>query len=405
MLKVVIIGAGVGGLAAASTILKLCPGVDVKVYEKEDKDDPSGYALLLTPNGGMVLKNLGLEAALLAKAERVNASQSYNSSAVLQEKKNVRELGSSLGFPFLAIKRKSLHDILLSQLDDNIVCYGFECKEVKQKGDKVVVIFENDESIEGDIVIIANGASSKLRQSVFPDSKLIISNIISARGIINKEDLVGLDLAEQTSYFYGEQGKRFVILALPNGDKYWNAMLMLDEFKQGAHVAYERIKEGFSNWPDVVVKLMDVNENTVIIRPLCETEPMKSWSQGCITLLGDAAHAVLPTLGQGANQALLDAYSIAKSISKGHQDNLPVPEILQHYQEDRLPAANLTILESRKHTESLFIEPNLVDTHKAQKEVHLPDLSEYHSGKIDGNKLDSDGKKNANLLNVISKKF
>ncbi len=375
-MKIIIVGAGIGGIAAARAIHKACPEAQICVYEKNEANSVQGHALLLTPNGGLALKSLGLESAILSKSKIVSASRSFDSQNYLTQQKNVKALGDELGFPFLAMSRWDLHRVLLSGLDNVMFHYGMECLGVSEENEKVLVSFSHNEVVEADVVIIADGAASTLRQQLFPDARIIPANIISARGLVDSNSFQSDKLADATSYFYREQGKYFVTLSLPNGYRYWNAMLTVDKLRR--HLKYSEIKDMFSSWPEPVKSLMRcVSEKNVIIRPLCDLAPMSTWTKGRVALLGDAAHAVLPTLGQGANQALMDAVTIADSIKKYYKDE-DITKALSEYEKERLPTANCAIRESREHTLGIFKGVKLVDTHSAQQRIHrsIPCYSE-----------------------------
>lgn len=397
MLKIAIIGAGIGGIATARAISFACPDVSVNVYEKGAEGAVLGHALLLTPNGSFALKDLGLEKLILTKSKIVSASRSFDRENQFIEEKDVKRLGDELGFPFLTILRKDLHQLLLDGLESNKFHYELECIDIEQRADSMILHFNNREIAEADIVLIADGAASKLRQKLFPESDINDVPLISARGLVSADSLSSIDLADGVTYFYREVGKYFVSLSLPNGMRYWNAMLRADVHKN--RLDYTQFLMAFENWPVQVKTLMNAtNIDEVILRPLYGLKPMSSWVTGRAALVGDAAHVMLPTLGQGANQALMDAVTLAKCIraylnkevacyavknasasiqetfdlanDSATLEKIKITDALHEYEKQRLPIANTAIIESAEHTMKLLLARDIVDTHDAQRRVH-----------------------------------
>ena len=290
------------------------------------------------------------------------------------------ELGRPLGEPHVAIHRAELHRILVSALPTDILHLGMKCIGVKQDADKVTVQWADGQTDQADCVIAADGLHSVVRQQIFPDSKLKYAGRTSWRGIAKTQDKAALSIISQT---WG-RGHRFGFVSVDPHHVYWFAVSNLAEGQTPpTNERKEFLIQRFQGWHHPIEHLIDVTPaETIVEAPIYDIEPLPSWHQGRITLLGDAAHAATPDMAQGACMAIEDAVVFARCLS---QEN-DLVAALHHYETERKPRTTWISNRSRAvgrlaHTENpllctlrdllMAVLPEKVTRRQLEKAIHF----------------------------------
>jgi 2-polyprenyl-6-methoxyphenol hydroxylase-like FAD-dependent oxidoreductase len=307
--RICVIGGGIGGVAAGVALTRA--GLDATVYERAAELREIGSGLCLWPNATRALRELGLLDDVLARAEA--------SSHFMLRTRSGRVL-MSLGVggydvPAVCMHRTDLLATLLARLPDDRIRLGHELESVQQdRGEKVVVAFTNGVREEFDGVIGADGIHSRVRETLFGPAEPLDRGYTICRGVSQYHgDLIRRGYNSET---WGT-GNRFGILAMGDGRYTWYATsnASLESFGTPAQRRQELLRI-FDGWHEPIPQLIAATpiENIFPARA-CDGPELRQWGKGSITLLGDAAHACTPNLGQGCAMALEDVVTLAKCVA------------------------------------------------------------------------------------------
>ncbi len=334
---VLIAGAGIGGLAAAASLL--ARGIDCDVYEQAAELKEVGAGLWLSINGARVMFGLGLEpqvrAATLEAEER--AVRLWDTG----QKWTLYKRGSSpRAHAPLVMLRAQLHAILIDEvnrLKPGVIRLNKRCTGFAQEGEKVRLDFADGTTATGDVMIGADGLHSKVREKAFGETPGRFTNALAWRGLVPMERLGGHHRTAATATTW--VGPTAHVTVYPARWQTTDLMTFsgqversdwrLESWSEKGSVA-ECVND-FKGWhPDVV----EIIENTESLHKwgLFVRDPLPRWSVGRVSLLGDACHSMVPYLGQGVNMAIEDACVIARCLEKYNDP----AEALLKYQDARL---------------------------------------------------------------------
>jgi salicylate hydroxylase len=326
--NIVIVGGGIGGLYAASALI--AQGLNVSVYEQAPALGEVGAGVYLTPNCVRQMQRVGLGPAV----EKRGAKVSFNSRYFRHDGTPIApvQVTDSSGWnATYGMHRADLVDILAKALPNDVVHTGHRCTGFEQNRDVARVSFANGAVVEGDVVIGADGIHSELRPYVFPPSRPVFSGTIAYRGFIRSE-LVPEWPAESWFMWLG-QGKHFLAFPLRAGTllNFVGFTPATEESKESwsAPGDPDTLRREFAGWDPRIGSLLSKVEST-FRSALFDRDPLPTWTQGRLTLLGDAAHAMLPHLGQGANQSIEDGMALATILA--HANRATVPAALLAYE-------------------------------------------------------------------------
>lgn len=308
--KVIIIGAGVGGLCTAIALQQY--GFEVKVYEKIKELGEVGAGLTLWSNAVHVLRALGVADTVIAAGSKVQRSQIRADNGETLFDARADEMEAEYGEPVVAIHRTDLHQILINALKPNMLRLNMNCTRFEQDENKVTVHFENGESDSADALIGADGIHSVVRKQMFPEIQLRYSGYTAWRGVVETENEAVLGL---TSESWG-RGARFGIVRVNKKRIYWFAThnQPLGENATGDQKK-SKLLEIFNKWHPPIDHLLDSTPaESILQNDICDIAPFASWTNGHVTLLGDAAHPTTPNMGQGACMAMESAYVLARAL-------------------------------------------------------------------------------------------
>jgi 2-polyprenyl-6-methoxyphenol hydroxylase-like FAD-dependent oxidoreductase len=327
MKKIIIIGAGIGGLCTAIALQQY--GFEVKVYEKVRKLGEVGAGLTLWSNAIKVLRALGVADAVIHAGSKLKRSQIRANNGETLFDARTDEMESQFGEPTVAIHRADLHEILINALKPDTLKLNMSCVRFEQDDNKVTVYFENGESDTADLLIGADGINSVVRKQMFPEIQLRYSGYTAWRGVVETENEAALGL---TSESWGV-GARFGIVRVDKKRVYWFATHN-QAFGEKATGEQKKSKllNLFKQWHHPIDHLLDATPADIILQnDICDIPPFASWTQGRVTLLGDAAHPTTPNMGQGACMAIESAYVLARSL-KAETDHRSA---LRRYESER----------------------------------------------------------------------
>ena len=335
--KVAIIGAGLGGLAVAVSLRKL--GYNVQVYEKAQDFRPVGGGLGLLPNGLNCLNAIDPEIVKLIKDSGCLVSKTVlkNTQGETIRSSPASRYQEKYGQPLVTVWWWRLQQILASKLPSDVIHLNHRCIGFKQDDSGVEIYFDAGSKVSADLLIGADGINSVIREFLIGDGKPRYLGSMSWRAVIkcNQQMLNPGELG------FVKGNKEFMYL-LNVGDGYisWlyrrlSADCTLSENAAGVK---SRILYQLADWGESLRSLVEATPAEQILEgPICDRLPLNSWSQGRVTLLGDAAHPMAPALGQGANSTFEDAYELALCFSQASS----FQEALASYEQRRIPRTQI----------------------------------------------------------------
>jgi 2-polyprenyl-6-methoxyphenol hydroxylase-like FAD-dependent oxidoreductase len=307
-----IIGGGIGGLCLAIALRQ--HGFEATVYEQAKKIEAVGSGLTLWTNAIKVLRRLGVAEEVIESGSMLNRSQIRASNGDVLQDIHTDKMETIYGEPVVAIHRAELHRILMNALPADTLKLGMGFTKFEQDNEKVTVYFDNGTSDSADILIGADGIHSVVRGQMFPDVKLRYSGYSAWRGIAETENDIALGM---TSESWG-MGARFGIVRVDKKRIYWFAT---SNQPAGEKISGDQRKtkllNRFKTWHSPIEHLLEATPADLILQnDICDIAPFPSWSMGRVTLLGDAAHATTPNMGQGACMAIESAYVLSRALKE-----------------------------------------------------------------------------------------
>ena len=319
--RIVIVGGGIGGLFAANALVAL--GLRVSVYEQASALGEIGAGVFVTPNAVRHLERVGLGPAVERWGARVGTGSHYfrQDGTPIAPVQVSDAAGRNTVF---GMHRADFIGLLAAQLPDGTVHTGHRAVGFEQDDDAARVTFGNGAAAEGDVVVAADGIHSVLQAHVVPPSKPVFHGKISYRGLVARERLP--DWPMDRWLMWAGPSKHFLVFPVRHGEMVnYVGFVPTDKQMQESWSSPgdpEVLRKAFDGWDPRVGRVLGQVDKT-FRWALYDREPLPTWSKGRLTLLGDAAHPMLPHLGQGANQAIEDGMALATILAQADVANVP----------------------------------------------------------------------------------
>ena len=326
--NVVIIGGGIGGLFAANALAGR--GLLVSVYEQASALGEVGAGVFVTPNAVRHLERVGLGVAVEKWGARVGPGSRYfrHDGTPIAPVQVSDASGWNATF---GMHRADFVDFLAANLPAEIVHVGHRAIGFEQNGDVARVKFANGATAEADVVVAADGIHSELRPYVFPPSKPVFHGTISYRGLVSRERLP--DWPMDRWQMWAGPSKHFLVFPVRHGTmvNYVGFVPTDEEMKESWSAPGDPavLRREFEGWDPRIGNVLQQVDKT-FRWALYDREPLPTWTKGRLTLLGDAAHPMLPHLGQGANQSIEDGMALATILAQ--VDTSAAPAALLAYE-------------------------------------------------------------------------
>jgi salicylate hydroxylase len=349
---ILVIGAGIGGLSAALALHRA--GLEVEVYERADEIKETGAGLTLTEPGSLALEALGLkqESFDLSDSAAVTAFIHYKTGEVFHttsapEGEAAKRLGTRV------VHRSDLHSLLL----DTAVAAGIpivtgsKLIAIEQDADRVHARFANGKTASGAALIGADGLRSVARSLLCGDTPPNRTGKVAWRSLIPTELVADLTGGHASAVHFGPKAT-FVRYTVRHG-AVLNCVAIVetdimaeDSWSTPSNTA--ELKAQFAGWSPGLLALIDRIPSSALYKwPLFDRDPISKWTFGRVTLLGDAAHPMLPFLGIGASMAIEDAVVLGRAMT----ESATLQEGLVRYEQARVDRAAEVILTSRRQGE------------------------------------------------------
>lgn len=335
---ILIIGGGIGGLATAIGLRQA--GFDVTVFEKVCELQAAGAGLSLWSNAIRALDKLGLGKIVEGLSIPEGNVGVYSWQGEVLSAISMTELVRKFGRPLVVVHRTKLQEDLLKELGEDVVQLDARLVKFEQTGKAVMAHFADGLQIAGSALIGADGLHSVVRQQLFPHAQPYYAGYTAWRGVARCVPM-GILAGEFWGY-----GARFGIVPMDKDWVYWfatsNAPEGADEGLEGRKRALLAL---FGHWhPTIRALLVATPEEAMLRNDIYDLKPLKHWSLGRVTLLGDAAHPMTPNLGQGACQALEDAAVLTSCFCRTDH----VPQALHQYEQERIRRASAIVIQSAR---------------------------------------------------------
>jgi salicylate hydroxylase len=320
---ILVVGAGIAGLTSALALQQR--GAKVIVAEQAPVLGEVGAGLTLTPNCTRVFHHLGLEKEL-ADILLVPAFQQirhWKSGDLILEKQRGDRLHTEYGFPYGHVHRADVHKMLadaVAKADPGAIRLGFAAVSAKTYAKSARVTFANGETLKADVVIGADGVRSPVRQALFPATPPRFTGHVAWRGIVPTKKLLK-EIAEAPPGLFIGPGRLFMRYPL-RGGSVWNFAAFARQPGWTTESWSAKAKRAdplavFEGWHDVVRQTLEATPPSALFKwALYARDPLTSWVSGRVTLVGDAAHGMLPFLGQGAAMGVEDAMVLARCLTE-----------------------------------------------------------------------------------------
>jgi salicylate hydroxylase len=346
-IRVGVIGGGIGGLALTGALIQR--GMEVKVFERAPAFGEVGAGIQMTPNAAKVLRALGL-------ADNLRRAGFLPQAIVGRNWRTARETFRTplieacprlYGADFYHIHRADLHAMLVSLVPDSAATLSAACVSVRNERNGAVASFADGSEYEADIIVGADGVRSVVRNQLFGAEEPRFTGHMCYRAVVPFEDRRPDFVSPDASFWMGPKGH--VVTYYVRSGAAVNIVAVNEtaswvEESWNAPSSREELLKAFEGWHPNLIRLFE-RADTVFKWGLFDRDPMKTWSSGRITLLGDAAHPMLPFLSQGAAMAIEDAYVLATSLHVHEHD---FKSALRDYEAERLPRTSRVQLEARE---------------------------------------------------------
>ncbi len=365
--KALVVGAGIGGLAAAATLRRA--GVEVQIFERAPELRPGTTAVSLMSNAILALRTRGIDIApsLDKRAEIFDELKFLTRRGGLIRALPFRELADRLGASNYAVHRADLQQALLDALGDDLTIeLGAAATGFVSGDDGVEVTFEDGRKASGDVLIGADGFNSAIRRQVAGADEPRPGNYECWLATV---PFSHPRLTKGYAAHYWGRGQRFGLADIGHGRAYWWGTKNVPAGASGAsgssgasgasgasgggRSGKAEIVRHFAGWADEIQEVIRATPEETIVRITAQDRPfLQRWGTGRMTLLGDAAHPMLVSLGQGAALAIEDAVVLAAHIEQAKDP----ASALRGYEDERRPRTEALVAAARALSETEQLE-------------------------------------------------
>ena len=349
--SIAIIGAGIGGLAAAAAVRRR--GIAVDVYEQADKFARVGAGIQQSPNAVRVLRGLGIEDRLRQVAFHPASSLNRDaaSGAVTNDHPLGRELEQRYGAPYLTLHRGDLHEALASIVPRDCVHLGKKLVAIKARGARTELSFADGSEVEAEAVIGADGVHSLIRDTVAGPEQPRFIGRLAYRTTFPAALLRGVEVGPSRTKWWGVDRHIVIYFVKPDRSEVyfvtsqpepgftvesWSAMGDVNELRKEFSAFHPQVRHVLDSCPSVHKWA------------LVDRDPLTRWSEGNVTLLGDACHPMTPYMAQGAAMAMEDAAVLSRCLAGVERDG--VSDAFRRFEATRKPRTSRVQLSSRTNT-------------------------------------------------------
>jgi 2-polyprenyl-6-methoxyphenol hydroxylase-like FAD-dependent oxidoreductase len=305
---ILIVGAGIGGLTTAIALRQA--NRDVEIFERAPELKEVGAGIALSPNAMRLLKRLGLMQPILDRGTAINEVVSYTSDG-----RTISRLATNMtDVPSVCLHRADLQEVLFSALPRECVHFGEPFADFSQTTENVTARFASGRNATGDALIGADGLRSAVRSRILGDGAPVYRGYQCWRGVCS------VRAGEMLTETLGPGIRMGVVPLGRRGTAWWCCANQAEFATDEPEGAKPRLMGWLENWHQPIPEVLVATDAKQIIKTgIYDRRPIRKWSHGRCTLLGDAAHPATPNIGQGGCMAIEDAVVLARCIT-GYSD-------------------------------------------------------------------------------------
>lgn len=339
-MDIAIVGGGIGGLATAVALNKI--GISTTIYESTSSFKPLGAGIGIGSNAMLALQQMEVGESILAHGLPLHEQRFYNGKGKLMNTIDFTRLKKQFGEETITIQRADLHEALFEAVPSASFHFNKRVEHFTQNKDRVTLTFTDGTVATHEFVIAADGIHSLFRQQLVPNSSPRYAGYTCWRGISQNDGDVPLHVSSEA---WSTDG-RFGWAPLHNGEVYWFACVNAREGDAFyANLSPREVAAQFKHFGPTVERLIqETKDDYFLHHDLYDIAPLSTFHYGRILLLGDAAHATTPNMGQGAGQSIEDAYELMLAFEREDTWEL----IAERYDAYRVPKTKKVIDISRQ---------------------------------------------------------
>jgi 2-polyprenyl-6-methoxyphenol hydroxylase-like FAD-dependent oxidoreductase len=333
--KILIIGGGIAGLTTALSLQQ--KNIDFTVFEAVEDIKAVGAGITLAGNAMRVLGKIGIADEVKKRGHLIYSMIIEDESGKPISVMDAEKLSREHGLDNVAIHRAELHQALLRNIPVDKIVTGKKAVNFEEHAQGITIYFQDGTKAEGKAAIIADGINSAIRKKLLPDVSPRYSGYTCWRGGVENK----WNLKQHAVETWGRNG-RFGYVPIGNNQVYWfackNASFQDETMKK---FQIKDLVENFKNYSSPIPQMIaNTREQDLIWNDIIDLKPISKFAYGRIVLLGDAAHATTPNLGQGAGMAMEDAMVVAEELAKRHDD---VVQAFKQFEQRRLARVNYIV--------------------------------------------------------------
>jgi salicylate hydroxylase len=352
--RILIAGAGIGGLTAASCLMEA--GHAVEIYEQAPALAEIGAGIQVSANAQHVLRHLGLGKAIDRVGVRPGGYvfRLHDTGEEIQRFSLSEEHERLHGAPYTQLHRADQHELLAArarEVDPGVVRLNHRITGFSESEQGVELHFADGTSVRGDLLIGADGLKSVVRRQMFGDVPATYTGDVAWRVVVPTDRLPPNFLEKVMSVFMGPGGHVVCYYLRGGALLNWVGLVETDDVSEESwtvKLPWQTLKDHFRGWHGAIQAIIDAADRDQCYRwSLFNRPPIRDWSTGRVTLLGDAAHPTLPYLAQGAVMAIEDGAVLTRALAMSET----IPAALSLYQRNRVDRTAQIVLQSSANRE------------------------------------------------------
>ena len=327
-----IIGAGIGGLTTAIALEQ--KGIKTRIFEQAEQIKPVGAGIILANNAMQVYEKLGLRKIIEENGNPISSMNITKSNLKPLSKIDLSYFEQKHNTKNIAIHRGTLQQILIDKLKSTKINLNHKLTSIVENTNGYYLKFENGEQIQSSTILGADGLNSIVRQNLFPNNSIRNANQICWRGITEYE--LPTKFKNELNEAWGKSG-RFGFVQIAENKVYWYALKSFEKSKN--EFSINDLEQYFSNYNSVIIDIIkSTKKEHINTAEILDLKPIHIWYKKNVCLIGDAAHATTPNMGQGACQSIEDAFVLSECL-----DKYGITKAFSEYQKLRLPKAHQVV--------------------------------------------------------------
>ena len=309
-MEIAIIGAGIGGLTTAIALEQ--KGIKTRIFEQAKQIKPAGAGIILANNAMQVYEKLGLRKIIEENGNPISCMKIVKPDLSPLSKIDLTYFEQKYKTKNIAIHRGTLQQILINKLTSTKINLNHKLTSIVKNSNGYLLKFENGKQIQSSTTIGADGLNSIVRQNIFPNNSIRNANQICWRGIT--EYKLPKKLKGELNEAWGKS-ERFGFVQISENKVYWYALKSFKKSK--SELSINNLHKYFNDYNSVIKDIIHSTKKGLInTAEILDLKPTSFWYKKNVCLIGDSAHATTPNMGQGACQAIEDAFVLSECIEK-----------------------------------------------------------------------------------------